>query len=340
MSRRSGNLLVIAVALLGMAAPAKADGWADAKLCQREVFGDRDLILDDIDGDIEVAIHFCTRAIESGELTRPFLARSLRNRAIAFSFAGYHQQASLDFDASLSLNPIDAKTLTYRGLAAGQRGDIFTALDSFRDALNIDPDQVLAQIALEQWTWFPLSVVISRSSVLLGLVDRSDPRALDGLRDYLLAYRAPEIDLFLRTHLRIDSPYAALWLYLASERNGIDVRERMRDYAAQRDFADWPNPLLRLYLGEIDFATAARAANDTANSRRQRKRLCELQFYYTELLWVRDAAKQDLSDQTGRELQRVGDQCPQHSLESGIAKSHLDWWEQWTSLSQARQGIE
>jgi len=343
MSRRGGKLLVIAVALLAMAAPAKADGWADAKLCQREVFGDREVIFDDIDGDIEVAVHFCTRAIESGELPRPFLARSLRNRAIALSFAGYRQQALADFDDSFALNPSDAKTLTYRGLAVQQAGDIFAARNFFLEALNIDPNDVLAQVLVDQWArYWPSTVVSStRYSALLALVGPSDPRARESLRKHLLGQGAAEIDFLLRIHLRIASPYAPLWLYLAGERDGIDVRQRLGDFAARPDFDDWPNPLLRLYLGEIDVASAAaRAADDRASTRKQRKRLCDVQFYYAELLWVRDVARQELSDQTAQELHEVGDHCLRRSRESEIAKSHLDLWAQWTSLSQAPQHVE
>jgi lipoprotein NlpI len=350
MSRRGGKLLVIAVALLAMAAPAKADGWADATLCQREVFGDRDLVFDDIDGDIEVAIHFCTRAIESGDLSRPFLARTLRNRAIVFSFAGYLRRALADFDDSFALNPADAKTLTYRGLAVQQAGDVFAAQSFFLGALNIDPNETLAQILLDHWIsfWPPPIVSSTRYPTLLDLAGPSDPRALEILRErqsdhqraLLLHLRAPEIDFLLRIHLRLKSPYAALWLYLGGEKDGIDVRQRLREYAEQRGVDDWPNPLLRLYLGEIDFAAAARAAGDTVSTWKKRKRLCDLRFYHAELLWVRDMASQELSYQTAQELHKVADHCPRQSRESGTARAHLNWWAQWTDLSQTRRGAE
>jgi lipoprotein NlpI len=339
MSLLGGRLLIIAVALLAIAAPAGADGWADARLCEREVFGDRDIVFDDIDGDIEVAIYFCTRAIESGEISRPFLARTLRNRAIAFSFAGYGQQALADLDDSSALNPGDAKTLTYRGLAVEQAGDVFAALNHYREALNIDPNQALARAALEQWNWFPTSLVLwdAMYSKMRQSIDNSGLFSPEALRKYLLKQRSPEIDVLLRFHLRIDSPYTPLWLHLVGERDGLDVRRRVHQYATQSEFDHWPNPILRLYLGEIDFAAAARAASDTVNTRKQRIRLCELQFYHAELLWVRDVAQQSFSDQAEQELHKVGDHCSRQSRESAIAKSHLDWLARWTSLSHVRQ---
>src|SRR5262249_56328461 len=78
-------------------------------------------------------------------------------------------------------------------------------------------------------------------------------------------------------------PYRVIALYLAKARGGDPDKEMLKASASQLNLAQWPGPVVNLFLGQTAPQAVINAAQDP-DPRVQRERLCEAYFYIGEYL--------------------------------------------------------
>lgn len=129
MTLKSG-LLTLALALAGGASSAGADAIGDNNICYAQF----------ATGDYRSAIDYCTRAIDSGELSNDDLVTALLNRGVALKSTGEHDRAIADYTRALAIVPDDALLYQNRANAYREKGDIAPALADIEKAIALNPD--------------------------------------------------------------------------------------------------------------------------------------------------------------------------------------------------------
>ncbi|MGH7767966.1 MAG: tetratricopeptide repeat protein [Candidatus Binatia bacterium] len=225
----------------------------DIKNCERDAQNQPDL-----------AIHHCTRAINSGRLSDKNLSTALNNRGIAHIIRGNLDSAIYDFTQSIRLSPNEPGGFHNRAQAYFTKKDYDRALNDYQSAARIDPKG-------------------------------TDARAV-GLVYFYLGRMAESVEALDRAvSADPQDKYNVLWRYLAQAKtSGLDVAQReLRDSAAKLDgggaqkerslqtAANWPTPVIDFYLGKI-IEKAMYAAAEDRDSAAKRERLCEANFYSAE----------------------------------------------------------
>lgn len=128
--RLAGLIVAVALTISGAAAAALDDWQAgfDAEMA----------------GELDVAIHFYSRAIRSGELGQGELARVFRGRGNTRYAAGDMDEALADFETAIRLDPTYAAALVSRGVVTQEHGDLDGAIADYDAALAQDPGYSLA----------------------------------------------------------------------------------------------------------------------------------------------------------------------------------------------------
>lgn len=88
------------ILLLVFLALAFCDFLGDAKICTQST------------GDLDRDIEYCTRAIQSGELSDEDLVITFYTRGVAYYYKGEYDPALRDFDQAIKLNPTSPKPST------------------------------------------------------------------------------------------------------------------------------------------------------------------------------------------------------------------------------------
>lgn len=316
------RMLVLAMLALS-ATPAYADGGADAERCRHEVFGDRIEFSGRIAGDIDAAIDYCTRAIQSGTLADPALAAVFHSRGLAHGAAGRYAGALKDFDAAIKLDPNHARAYFARATTYARINQVDSAIADFDRSIELDPNYTLAYASR------------GTSYRLLGRYDRAiadydeairrnpdDPSGYEsrGRTEYMSGkFAAAADDLAAAVQRAPGDHYPVLWLYLARLRAGSKGLSELRN-SERLSLDEWPGAVVRMYLGDITPTAAAAAANhsDAAIHKSQR---CELDFYFAQLLIVRE---RDRADEIVKFLRKAVDGCPHDLMEYTGAIAELD----------------
>jgi tetratricopeptide (TPR) repeat protein len=120
-ARSSLRLVIVALATLGIVGVAAAD---DLQTCHDE------------SGD--VAIAGCTRAIESGRLTKKNMAVAFTSRGVEWRAKGDLDRAIRDHTEAIRVDPNGYLAFFNRGNAYLQKGDVDGALADYGAALRIN----------------------------------------------------------------------------------------------------------------------------------------------------------------------------------------------------------
>ncbi|MCH9050323.1 MAG: tetratricopeptide repeat protein [Proteobacteria bacterium] len=95
-------------------------------------------------GDPDLQIDYCTRAIDSGDLSNEKLAHTFNNRGEAYDRKGEYDRAIADYDQAIRLKPDYALAFNDRGVAYYRKGEYDRAIADFDQAIRLKPDYALA----------------------------------------------------------------------------------------------------------------------------------------------------------------------------------------------------
>lgn len=189
--------------------------------------------------------------------------------------------------ASGRLGPrLQAQAMVARGQAYDHVGDWSRGRADFERALSLDPDRSDAQAALAVNALLRGDDAQAVAQAERAIERQPPAQASRYIRSYA-QYLSGRPDLaaeglkaLLGERSEVERSYGQVWLFLASRAAGGDGRaaiERMRPQAA---VPEWPHPVTRYLVGEIDFdAALAEARRDGAPDA---GRLCELYFFAAE----------------------------------------------------------
>jgi tetratricopeptide (TPR) repeat protein len=88
----------------------------------------------------DMAINYCTQAIELRQLSGRDLAFAFYRRGNAYSQKGDHDRAISDYDQAIRLNPSHANSFSNRGVAYAHKGDYDRAILNYGEAIRLNPN--------------------------------------------------------------------------------------------------------------------------------------------------------------------------------------------------------
>jgi lipoprotein NlpI len=302
------TVLLLSFALLGTACTREN---ADAKNCAQQANAD-------------VALEVCSRAIASGQLSPPKLATTLYNRGLAYERRGEFDRAIQDFDRVIELRPDTSKAFYNRAIAYHKKGEFDRAIQDFDRVVQLTPDYAPAfrnrgnayrgALAFDQAIQNyneairlspEYAVAFSNRGVAYlnkGMYDRAIQDFDQAIRlkpDDAAAYRGrgsayydtgefkkAAADFAKAAELDRGDPYAAIQLFLADSRVGVNATPRLRDGASSLDLEKWPGHVISMYLGQASADQVLDAAKRT-NPKAERELLCEAHYYIGQGLVIR-----------------------------------------------------
>ena len=245
---------------------------------------------------LDIAV--CGRALGRTELSTLDRASVLTARGKAYRSSGALAAALTDFDAALNLNPVSANTFNQRALALEESGHHARALADFHSALKLSPRFAAAykNRGLAQFFAGNLaSAGVDLDAALALAGDDAESYAFRGVVGYLAGRHREAAEDFQRAHaLNLPYPYLPLWRYLAGAGIGDGARGALVEARAALLPGEWPQPLLDVYLGELDPKTLIAGLEDAGHSPGGRRRLAASHYYL--------AALERLNGQQDREL--------------------------------------
>jgi lipoprotein NlpI len=237
-----------------------------------------------VKGNPELAIKVCTRLIEFAGLERPELAKAYFARAAEWANQGRHDRAIQDLDVAIELDQNVPGQYLNRALSLSERGEHEGAIRDYAAAIKLAPDDVRMYLGRAvEWT---VTGDYKRALADYEEVIRRQPRNMSGyfgrgrVRFYAGNFMQAASD-FLRAHRLDASIYTALWLFLARKRADIAGEQTLAQDAGTSGGAEWPEPVVALYLGKIAPEAVQKAAAHP-DPMRQRDRRCEANFYVAE----------------------------------------------------------
>jgi tetratricopeptide (TPR) repeat protein len=120
----SACVLFLAVLATPTLTHAQANDGMD--VCRREADPDR-------------VINFCSRAIQTGQLSTSDLTSALSKRATANYMKHNYDQALKDYDKAIQLNPKDGEQFLNRGIVYEEKRDYDRAIQDFDQAIRLNP---------------------------------------------------------------------------------------------------------------------------------------------------------------------------------------------------------
>jgi tetratricopeptide (TPR) repeat protein len=268
-------------------------------------------------GDPRRAIEDYDQAVARAGEDSPWLYMILENRGQSYAKLGDYQRAIEDYDESIRLDPYYAIAYNDRGAAYNALGDETRALQEYDQAIALDPNYALpyrnrAWIYMRRGDYRGAIENFSRNIE----ITETDPFGHLGLgiAHYCLdEFDKSTEDMAKALSLEPEFPYYGLWFFLAGAREHAQAsaQAELGRQAAEFDLAEWPGPLVNLYLGESEADTAAaKAKND--------EQKCEADFYIGALLALDGdtAAAVPL-------LQRALERCPREFVEVPGASCEL-----------------
>jgi lipoprotein NlpI len=199
------------------------------------------------------------------------------------------ERAIADFDAAIRLDPKDGVAFGNRGYAHGMRTNYDQAIFDFTEAIRLNP--------------YNSSMYLKR-----------------GLARFYSGYPAAAVqDFAAAVRLRPSDAYAVIWLHLARVRAGQDDGHELAQNAANVDRTKWPSPLVDLHLGSIEHDAIRASAISNHNSKAQRNRACEIEFYLATF----DLEQGD-RDEAKQHLRAAASTCPAGGIERAATYAELN----------------
>jgi tetratricopeptide (TPR) repeat protein len=227
-------------------------------------------------GDYDRSIEDYSRAIS----LRPDYADAYYGRANVYNEFGDTEKAIADFDATIRLNPKHVMAFANRAYAYQIKGEYGRAIPDLDEVIRLQPFSAVAYL-------------------YRGVA-----------RLYLGSTQAAIQDFANAVRLRPSDAYAVVWLHLARVRTGQDDRSELTRNAASVDRANWPRPLVDLYLGTVSHDSISSAAPSNGDVKAQRRRVCEIEFYLATF-----DLEQSARDEAQQHIRAAADTCAVGGIE-------------------------
>jgi lipoprotein NlpI len=306
--------------------------------------------------DFDLAIDYCTQAIQSGELSDHDLAIVFNNRGLAYYNKKDHERALQDYDHAIRLGLSDADLFYRRGLVYFEKNDYNRAIQDFDEALKLNADNV---VALQKRGWAYESkkdydqairdydraislqpndgpAFIRRASALQekrlyerALADYEAATQLDpkfaserskGFLFFYLGRMTQSAEMFEKyVKSNRNDTWVVLFRYLVEAKIGnvLAAARELENDASGLQERRWPAPVIDFHLGRIDEKAMFAAANDPDQNMRNEK-VCAANFHAGEARLLRAQVSAAIP------LLRAAEKdCPSHFYESHGASTEL-----------------
>jgi tetratricopeptide (TPR) repeat protein len=231
-------------------------------------------------GDFAGALKLYDQALAVHDLSAENEAVVYNNRALAHWVQGDADAAIADYDRALKLAPQYAEALQNRALAYEAKGRVKEAIADYSAAIAQATDDAFA------------------------LENRGRAELYAG------ANKAAIHDLTQALALAPANAYAVLWLHIARVTAGEDDDFEFHQNTRNIDLAQWPGPILSLFLGTTTFDNIRVLVDAAPDRTSQAAWACEANFYGGVLLRIRK------TDPVARRfLEEANTYCAPNSIE-------------------------
>jgi lipoprotein NlpI len=193
--------------------------------------------------------------------------------------------AIVEYREAIRLKPGYSIAHNDLGVALSQKGDFDAAMTEYREAIRLNPDYPESHYNLGSQLRakgdFPGAINEYNEALRLKPGNASTLRGR-GITDFYVGqYAAARDDL--RQSLQADpgNLNTALWLYLAQAKLGEDARAALAAHSVNFNLAEWPGPIVNLFLDKIDEKTASFAALE-AWKKKNSGQFCQALFFSGE----------------------------------------------------------
>jgi lipoprotein NlpI/V8-like Glu-specific endopeptidase len=237
--------------------------------------------------DYERALADYSRAIQlAGDWPEAY-----RDRGYLYHLLARHEEARADFNRALKLNSGDAEAWNGRALVSLSENRMPEAISDFNHAIAL----------------LPQSGAYFANRATARLIDGDEKRAIE---DFRLAVKYDP-----------EEPFVRLLLFIAQARAGQqeDAKGALAAYAESHGSADWPRPIVDLFLGKGSPDAVEKAAKVARERKDEAGQRFDADFYLGQwaLLSGDEAA-------AAQRLKSVYDSSMREYLEFDIARADLD----------------
>lgn len=302
--------LIFLMALISLAVPSLAESNEDSRKCTAEL--ERN--------DFDLAIDYCTAAIQSGDLSDQDLAALFNNRGLAYANKKDYDHAIEDYDQVVRLGLKDSDALYRRGLVYFGKNDYSRAIQDFDEALERNPDNV-AILQSRGWAYENKNdyeqairdydrAISLRSNYGPALIRRAkiyeakrqyeqaladyeaathaDPKfASERSKGFVFFYlgRMTQSAEMFENYLKSNpnDTWVILFRYLAEAKigNALAAARDLEVDSLKLNERRWPAPIIDFHLGRIDEKAMFAAANDP-DPRLKNEKTCAANFHAAE----------------------------------------------------------
>jgi tetratricopeptide (TPR) repeat protein len=218
----------------------------------------------------------------------PRVADSFYSRGTAYNRKGEFDRAIQDYDEAIRLKPDFEYAYDARGRSYRNRGDYDRAIQDYNNAIRLDSNYAVAYNDRGE-SYF------HKGDYGRALQDdneaiRLNPNSLNAYNNrgliYLIQNRLTaaiadfEYTIFASPSSSAAAT-AALWLDVASKRQGFDDAHLIAQVASATDLSKWPGPVLKFDLGQVTAAELMAAALN-GDARTQSFQICEANYFTGE----------------------------------------------------------
>ncbi len=338
------RLILLLIALLAFEDTPLAQSNDHARKCAAER------------NDFDLAIDYCTTAIQSGELSDQDLAVILNNRGLAYYNKKNYDRAIEDYNQVIRLAPNDTDSFYRRGLSYFEKNDYSRAIQDFDEAIKLNPDNA-AILQSRGWAYESKNdydqairdydraislqssygpAFIRRAKVYeakrqyeQALADyeaatQADPMlASERAKGFVFFYlgRMTQSAEMFETYMKSnpDDAWVILFRYLVEAKigNSLAAARDLEVDATKLKERRWPAPIIDFYLGRLDEKAMFAAANDS-DPKMKNEKTCAANFHAGESRLFRAQVSAAIP------LLRAAEKdCPSHFYESHGASTEL-----------------
>ncbi len=280
--------ILVLVALVALLGAAHAQWNDNAEDCYLATLPETDITPD-------LAIHYCSKAIESGELSNENLAETFNNRGRLYDDTGDYGRAISDYDEAIRLEPDNAHAFNNRGVSYRNWGDDDRAIGDYDEAIRLKPDYG-PFFSNRGWAYlykgdYERAIADYDMAIFL---KPDDTGAIFG-RGYakfdLNRFTDAVTDLAQAVKHNPKDSYSVIWLYLAQARAGQGGLDNLRANATHVDLDEWPGPVVLMFLS-MTTVEAVAAMGSASTTKAEREKRCEATFYVGQYYMLRNQREQ------------------------------------------------